>query len=92
MKVSLSGIRLAQNSGGSNDSLITGSRRQGVFSLSLPERGQLIHDLIINIDGENQSSGDFEIEIQKRIRKIKSGKAVGMPAEDVFSKIEAKYR
>ena len=62
------------------------------FTLSLPERGQLIHDLIINIDGENQSSGDFEIEIQKRIKKIKSEKAVGIPAEDVFSKIEAKYR
>ena len=62
------------------------------FSLSLPERGQLIHDLIINLDGENKSSGDFELEIQKRIKKIKSGKAVGIPAEDVFSRIEAKYR
>jgi len=62
------------------------------FTLSLTERGQLIHDLIINIDGENQSSGDFEKDIQKRIGKIKSGKAVGISAEDVFSKIEAKYR
>jgi hypothetical protein len=32
------------------------------------------------------------MEIQKRIKKIKSGKAVGIPAKDVFSKIEAKYR
>ena len=62
------------------------------FTLSLPERGQLIHDLIINIEGEAQPSGDFEKEIQKRIKKIKAGRAVGLPAVDVFSKIEAKYR
>jgi hypothetical protein len=62
------------------------------FSLSLPERGQLIHDLIINIDGDTHVAGDFEKEIQKRIKKIKSGKAVGIPAVDVFSRIEAKHR
>jgi hypothetical protein len=60
------------------------------FTLSLPERGRLIHDLIINIDGKTQSSCDFEIEIQKRIKKIKSGKAVGISAVEVFSKIEAR--
>ncbi len=62
------------------------------FKLTLPEKGQLIHDLIIDMDGKAQYSGDFEKEIQKRIRKIKSGKATGSPAVDVFSRIEAKYR
>jgi hypothetical protein len=61
-------------------------------NLSLPERGRLIHDLIIDIDRKPQSLGDFEKTIQKRIRKIKSGKAVGISAVEVFSKIEAKSR
>ena len=62
------------------------------LGLSLLERGQLIHDLIINIDGKTEPSGDFEKEIQKRIKKIKSGKAVGISAIEVFSKIEARCR
>ena len=62
------------------------------FTLSLPERGQLIHDLIIDMDGDARYSGDLEKEIQKRVQKIKSGKAVGISAEEVFSKIEAKHR
>ncbi|HBC88617.1 MAG TPA: hypothetical protein DCZ94_16845 [Lentisphaeria bacterium] len=62
------------------------------FTLTLPERGQLIHDLIVGMDGKTKYSGDFEKEIQKRIKKIKSGKAVGIPAVDVFSRIEAKHR
>ncbi len=62
------------------------------FTLSLPEKGRLIHDLIINMDGGTKYADDFEKEIQKRVKKIKSGKAVGIPAGDAFSKIEARYR
>jgi hypothetical protein len=62
------------------------------FALPLPEKGKLIHDLIVNIGDQSECSVDFEKEIQKRIEKIRSGKAVGTPAADVFSKIEAKYR
>jgi len=62
------------------------------FTLSLPERGRLIHDLIVTMNGETQYSDDFEKEIQKRVKKIKSGKAVGIPAVEAFSRIEAKYR
>ena len=47
---------------------------------------------ILFIDRETQYAGDFEKEIQKRIKKIKSGKAVGISAADAFSRIEAKYR
>ena len=57
------------------------------FTLSLPERGQLIHDLIVTMNGETQYDDDFEQEIQQRVKKIKSGKAVGISAADAFSKI-----
>lgn len=57
------------------------------FTLSLSERGQLIHDLIVTMNGETQYDDDFEQEIQKRVKKIKSEKAVGISAADVFSKI-----
>ncbi len=62
------------------------------LGLSLLERGQLIHDLIVNIDGKTETSGDFEKEIQKRIKKIKSGKAIRISAVEVFSKVEARCR
>jgi ATP-dependent Clp protease ATP-binding subunit ClpA len=62
------------------------------FTLSPLEKGQLLHDLILNLDGGIRYSGDFEKEIRKRIKKIKSGKAVGISAVDVFSKIEARCR
>ena len=40
------------------------------FTLSLPERGQLIHDLIVTMNGETQYDDDFEKEIQKRVKKM----------------------
>jgi hypothetical protein len=43
------------------------------FTLSLPERGQLIHDLIINIDGESIfrrfRDGDSEKNQEDQVRK-----------------------
>jgi len=56
-----------------------------------PERGQLIHDLIVTMNGETEYNDDFEKDIQRRVKKIKSGKAVGIPAVEAFSRIEAKY-
>lgn len=57
------------------------------FTLSLPERCQLIHDLIVTMNGETQYDDDFEQDIQTRVKRIKSGKAVGIPVGDAFSKI-----
>lgn len=62
------------------------------LSLSSNEKGQLIHDLIIAMDGESRFSGDYEREIQERIQKINSGHAIGTTASEVFSKIEATHR
>ena len=62
------------------------------FTLPLPERGQLIHDLIADIDQHPEYLGDFEKEIQRRVHKIKSGQAIGISAADVFSRIEAEHR
>ena len=62
------------------------------FTLSLSERGQLIHDLIVTMNEETQYTDDFDKEVQKRIKNTKLEKAVGIPVGDAFSRIEARYR
>lgn len=62
------------------------------LTLTEQDRGHLIHDLIQSLDEGKSQSDDFEAEIQRRIEKIKSGKAFGVSAEDVFSRIEGKYK
>lgn len=60
--------------------------------LSPDEKGRLIHDLLIAMDGEPPYSGDFEKEIQRRVCHIKSGNAVGTPAAQVFCCVERTSR
>ena len=65
-------------------------------ALELPvrERAQLAHTLIASID-ENTDldlSSAWDEELKKRIREIKQGKVKGIPAGEVFAKLEEKYR
>jgi len=62
------------------------------LTLSISERGKLIRNLLTTIDNQSDYSNDFEKEIKERVNKIKSGNAVGIPAIDVFSNIEEKYK
>jgi len=63
------------------------------LELSPEERAELAHELIVSlndtIDKEVETAWDAEIE--RRVKEIKSGKAQGRPAEDIFAEIRAKY-
>ena len=63
-------------------------------ALELPtrERAKLAHILINSIDEQDEDAASaWDIELEKRINEIKSGKVTGIPAGKVFAKIEEKY-
>jgi len=64
------------------------------YTLSPDERALLAHNLIVSLDDvteDNQYETAWNIEIEKRVRDIKNGKAKGRPAEEILSEIKAKY-
>jgi putative addiction module component (TIGR02574 family) len=63
------------------------------LELSVSERAELAHILITSIDeivAEDMSSA-WDMELKKRVREIREGKVKGIPAEEVFAKLEAKH-
>jgi putative addiction module component (TIGR02574 family) len=61
--------------------------------LSLQERAELAHFLIRSLDEEVDADAEaaWEAELAQRMDEIKSGKAVGEPADKVFAELRAKY-
>ena len=68
--------------------------RREAMALSAGERASLAHDLILSLEDPDayELGPEQEDEIRKRVRKVKSGKAVGRPAAEVLADIEAKLR
>ena len=68
--------------------------RKEAMALSAGERASLAHDLILSLEDPDayELSPEQEAEIRKRVRKVKSGTAVGRPAAEVLADIEAKLR
>ncbi len=68
--------------------------RREAMTLSAGERASLAHDLILSLEDPDayELSPEQEAEIRRRIRKVKSGKAVGRPAAEVLAEIEARLR
>jgi putative addiction module component (TIGR02574 family) len=66
--------------------------RREAMTLSAGERASLAHDLILSLEDPDayELSPEQEAEIRKRVRRIKSGKAVGRPAAEVLAEIEAR--
>lgn len=62
-----------------------------IYSLPIRERGRIAHNLLASIDNEAEESEKYEKEIQRRVKLVKSGKVIGIPADEVFAKLEAKY-
>ena len=62
--------------------------------MSASERASLAHDLIMSLEdsGAYELSPEQEAEIRRRVRKVKSGKATGRSAPEVFADIEAKLK
>jgi putative addiction module component (TIGR02574 family) len=65
--------------------------RKEALALSASERASLAHDLIVSLEdpAAYKLSPEQEAEIRRRVRKVKSGKAAGRPAAEVFADIEA---
>ena len=64
------------------------------LKLSIQERSELVHRLIVSIDGEPEGAPEeiakaWEEEIARRIAVIDSGQAQLIPAEEVFAEIDA---
>jgi len=66
--------------------------RREAMALSAGEWVSLAQDLILSLEAPDayEQSPEQEAETRRRIRKVKSGKAVGRPAARVLAEIEAR--
>lgn len=65
-------------------------------AMKLPsrERGELVHRLLISLDGEPEGSPEeiakaWDEEIARRVAELDAGTAELIPAEQVFAEIDA---
>lgn len=66
------------------------------MALTSDERSELTRALIQSLEQEPEEDitavdQAWEKEIARRVEEIKSGKVQGIPAEEVFAKLRAKY-
>ena len=63
------------------------------LELPVQERAKLAHTLITSIDeGTNEDiASSWDAELKKRVQEIREGRVKGIPAEEVFAKLEEKY-
>ena len=62
--------------------------------LSPKERGELIHRLIVSLEGDAEESPEaiaqaWDEEIARRLADMDAGKTVWIPAEEVFARVDA---
>ncbi len=67
---------------------------QDALALSERERAKLAHTLLKSLDGVADEDFDaaWDLEIEKRVTRIKEGTAKGRPAEEVFRDIRTRYQ
>ena len=66
------------------------------LTLTTDERSQLTRTLILSLEGEPEEDTSvveeaWRKEVGRRVAEIKSGKVRGIPAEEVFANLRAKY-
>lgn len=64
------------------------------LSLTPKERGELIHRLIVSLEGEAEDSPEaiakaWDEEIARRVADMEAGKTLWIPAEEVFARLDA---
>ena len=64
------------------------------LKLSPKERSELVHRLIISLDGEPEGTPDeiakaWDEEIARRVADMEAGRTKWIPAEEVFKEIDA---
>lgn len=67
--------------------------RTELTSLNEIERAELAHFLIQSLDRGEDANAEtaWDAELARRAEEIKSGRAIGEPAEKVFSELRAKH-
>ncbi len=67
---------------------------QDALTLSERERAELAHKLLVSLEDVADENVDeaWDVEIQKRVERIKEGTAKGRPAEEVFRDIRTRYQ
>jgi len=64
------------------------------LSLTPKERGELIHRLIVSLEGEAEDSPEaiakaWDEEIARRVADMEAGRTIWIPAEEVFARLDA---
>ena len=61
--------------------------------LSAEERAELAHFLLVSLEPEDGDGVDaaWEAEVARRVEEIRSGRAVGKPAEQLFAELHEQY-
>lgn len=72
---------------------ITEKLKSQLSQLSTRERAELAHFLIHSLDegADPDAEAAWDAELDRRMQEIKSGKAFGEPAEEVFAQLREKY-
>jgi len=66
---------------------------QDALKLSDRERAELAHKLLVSLDGAPDEDAEeaWDVEIARRVQRIREGTAKGRPANEVFRDIESRY-
>ena len=64
------------------------------LQLSPPERGELIHRLIVSLEGTPEDTPEaialaWDEEIARRVADMDAGKTVWIPSDEVFARLDA---
>ena len=67
------------------------------LALPIKERGELIHRLIVSLDGEPEGTPEeiakaWDEEIARRVADMDAGRTKWIPAEEVFAEIDDMLR
>jgi putative addiction module component (TIGR02574 family) len=67
---------------------------QDALTLSHRERAELAHKILVSLEDVAEENVDeaWDIEIAKRVDRIKEETAKGRPAKEVFKDIRARYQ
>ena len=61
-------------------------------SLPQPERAELAHFLLQTLEPEDEGvEAAWAAEVARRVAQIRSGEAVGQPAEEVFAELREQF-
>lgn len=65
------------------------------LQLSPPDRGKLIHRLIVSLEGESKESPEaiakaWDEEITRRVADMEAGRTQWIPADEVMTRLRAK--